>query len=219
MKKFFRSVINIKDKELNWFNCNFCYITTILMICIMLMCNFLFAKSIHNLLDQDMRWNMILCSFWYNGGNYHLLGNIMGLITFGVFTERHFGSIKFAILLFACIPIANLACFALCNSWDLGGFSCVEYFWYANIFWLLVFNFKRYFVGKFRWIFPLVVIAIILIMMSWTWSGVGMNGVGLDFCNSILGPQHYGPFIVGLFTGLFANIFNCVVRKKKKIEQ
>ncbi len=216
MKKFFRSVINLKDKELNWFNCNFCYAATILMICIMLICNFLLATPIQNLINQDIRWNMIFCSFWYNGGNFHLLGNIMGLITLSVFVERHFGSLKYALLLFPCIPIANLACFAMLNYWGVGGFSCVEYFWYANIIWLLIFNFKTYFMGKFRWIFPVVLIGVILIMMSWAWSGDGMNGVGLDFCNCLLEPQHYGPFIIGICTGLFANLYNFVIHKKAK---
>ncbi len=203
MKKFFRSVININDKELNWFNCNFCYITTILMICIMLICHFALSKQIDSIVQKNniWDWNIIFQSFRYDG-DFHLLGNIMGLLTISIFLERHFGSLKYILLLFISIPISNLFCFAFFNNWNGEGFSCVEYFWYANIVWLLVINYKTYFVGKFRWIFPILLVAIIIIMMSWAWSGDGMNGVGLKLFNGFNNNGHAGPFLGGALVGL-----------------
>lgn len=211
--KFFTAVINDKDKKLNWLNCNFFYAGILFMICLFVICYFL-KGPIEQLRKTNELWTIIIQSFTWGGGWPHMIGNIMGLITFGVFLERHFGTFKFLGLIFLAIPISNITCAAFELSWTAAGFSSVEYFMYANMLLIMIFNFKHYFVGKWRWVFPVAMIGIMVMMMSWTWGGSGLNGVGMELfcCWKTVG--HAGPFVSGLCVGLFANLYNFTIKNR-----
>lgn len=131
----------------------------------------------------------------------------MGFLVVLIFLERHFDSLKYLGIVFLTIPLANITCFAFVLSWVIGGFSCVKYFLYANLLLILIFNYKDYFIGKFKWIFPLIILLLVVITMSWIWSGKGMDDVGMVLFNGFKSLGHSGLFITRIIVGIFSRIF------------
>ncbi len=172
----------------------------------MLASNLFLNNIFNNLVEQSYYWNIVLCSFRYVG-NWQLLSNIMGFVVVSIFLERHCGSLKYLFLLLLIIPLANLTTFAFVSSWDWGGFSGVVYFLYASVLLNLIFNFKSYFVGKIKWLFPIIIIAGIVIMMSLDWGGNGISDVKIVLFKRFTNIGLMGPFITGIVVGLYSRIF------------
>ncbi len=216
MKYFLNNILNPKQKQRNWFNNNYFYATTLFMIGVLCLCFFVFESQIDAIVNENIKLNLLLT--WLRHSNIgHLIGNLISFVVVSVFLERHFGSIKYlGLILLGVIP-SHLATFAFEEGWGGRGFSCINYYLYAIMFIVMIFNFKDYFIGKFRWIFPVIMIGLIILIMSWAgetqpFSEFFRFSFVKDF---YINKGHWPSFIIGIIMGLFANLYHFDIKKKK----
>ena len=216
MKYFFNNILNPKQKQRNWFNNNYFYATTLFMIGVLCLCFFVFKSQIDAIVRENIKLNVLF--EWLGHADIgHILGNLISFVVVSVFLERHFGSIKYlGIILLGVIP-TSLATFAISGGWRWIGYSGINYYLYAMMFIVMIFNFKDYFIGKFRWIFLVIMIGLIILIMSWagktqSFSEFFRFSFVKDFYTNI---GHWSSFIIGIIMGLFANLYHFDIKKKK----
>lgn len=214
-KTFNNSVLNYANKKQNWFNRNYCYLATLIIMGALCACFFLLSDKFAAIVATDIRWNAVLEPLRHaNLG--HLIGNLISFFVVSIFLERHFGSIKyFLIVVFSFVP-ASLATFAFSGSWDGVGFSVVNYFLFALFACVILFHFKNYFFGKAKWIFPLVILGLLMLLMCWNGETTSVEGFfkfGV-FTSLLDNVGHWSSAIIGLNIAIFAELYSLGNPKK-----
>lgn len=208
-QKFDRTVLNPKHKALSFFNRNFFFLTTMLVVGLLCLCFFMFNQNIANLLQKNSLWNILLLPL-QNDSVANLIANILAFVVVSLLLERHFGTLKYFVLIVLSIPLSSVAVFAFSQSWIGAGFSSVNYFLYALMLWALIFNFKGYFCGKARWIFPVLILSVVCLFACWDgdyskWPQVAVKfGCFTDLCENV---SHWASMVMGAGVGLFAQIY------------
>ena len=220
-KKFEQNVLNPKHKNLNWFNRNYFYVTTFLIVGLLCLSYFVFQNSLLYLVNEVHVYYNVVFSALCHSSVAHLVGNIIGLVVISIFLERHFGSIKYLGLIILATPMAAIATFAFSGHWNWVGFSGVNFFLYAIFYLTLLVRFKEYFLGKVRWIFPVVILGLNLLITCWngsvtSWTEFFVFGIFSDFHNI----AHWSSCAAGALVG----VFTCLIRfdfpkKKTKTEK
>jgi len=216
--KFETVVLNSKNRRLNWFNRNYFYLTTILMVGLLCLCFFVLHDSLEKLVNQNVYWNVVLMALRHRDVG-HLVGNLIAFIVVSLFLERHYGSFKYFGLIVLAVPLSAVSTFAFSGSWTWAGFSGVNYFMFAVFCLCLILNFKTYFIGHVRWLFSLFVLALVLFVMCWNgnfseWPNVYFSfGCFTDLIGII---SHWAPFACGTLVGLFTRLVTFDIKPKKK---
>ncbi|MGN1201174.1 MAG: rhomboid family intramembrane serine protease [Candidatus Caccovivens sp.] len=201
MGKFYKNIINEKRKTLTWKNTNFCYVTTIVFM-LVLVATFLWCRpAIDEILKTNIKWNIILRPFRHVGGWVHLIGNLASFLVVSLFLERRYGSIKYALIILITIPLSPLADFAIMGfNFYNGGESLVNFFLFGLFFIEILFNFKECFLTKYQNIFTIITIFLIFLLMSFT--------IKLEFSPfvTLFTVNHGSAFIEGLLVGILSNL-------------
>lgn len=213
-KRFEENVLNPKHKKLTWYNRNYFYISTLLIIGLLCLSFFVLKDKIEWLVEQSIYWNMFFRAFRHVNLN-QLIGCIATFAVVSLFLERHFGSIKyFAFVMLSVIP-SSLFTFAFSGCWNWMGFSGVNYFLYAIFLILITFDFKNYFIGKARWWFPLFILVVILFMICGHAELHDKAQLQFDwFKDFVENVGHWASFAAGGVVGLIASMFS--IKKKRK---
>ncbi len=137
------SILDTKTKQKHWFNRNYLYIGTILLIAI----NILLYKFCGNTWetfagDVNIQWtdfanfSNIFRSFLDNyshSGWTHVIGNMICLAVVGIYLERKLGSVNFLLLVVAMSFISAMFVTGSDLNIDHHGFSGVNYCLYAYV--------------------------------------------------------------------------------------
>jgi len=208
MKKFYSSIINLKDKELNWKNQNYCYATTIFVVIMIFVLSNILSSKIYEILITNSFWNCFLMSLYPN----------FSMIMFGavsLYLERKYGSLNYLLVVLMCLPIANIVnySFEFLQGSNLGwagsmGFSCMA-FLMTGIFVIdFIFSFKHHLKDKLSLIFPIIIIIICIIFMCINLPNDITPNFHFDFFGRLVeNCGHYGPFIFGVIMRLLAFLF------------
>lgn len=198
MKKFYTNIINDKNKELNWRNSNFCYVTTILFMFI-LIATFLWCESaITKILDQNLHWNIFLLPFRHSDW-LHLFGNLECFFFVSLFLERRYGSLKYLLIVLITIPLSPLVWFAVTGCAGRGE-SLVNFFLFGIFFVEIFAHFHECFLTKYQNIFTIVTILLVLVLMSFT------KQIQFSLLTTLLTFNHGSAFIEGLLVGIFSKL-------------
>lgn len=208
MKKFYTSILNEKDKKLNFFNQNFCYVSTIVIIVLVLVLNYALGTKLEEFALSNNFWNCFLTSFYPNYSMIMFAG-------VSLYLERKYGSIKYLALVLICIPVSNIIAFAFSSlkgvdvSWGGRGFSCVA-FMMAGIFLIeFLFSIRKHGKNKWSFVFPIIIILICIIFMCINLPNDITPYVQFDFFGRLVwNSGHYGPFVFGIIIRLLGFLFN-----------
>lgn len=219
MKKVDTNFFNPKQKEINWFNRNFYYLTTFLFIGLMCLGYFVLKDTLAQLVAKNQYWNFILVVFRHSSVG-HLVGNIISFFIISLFLERHFGSIKYFCLIIFAIPLSYVLTF-LITHYNWVGESGLNYFLYAIFVTVIIFNFKDYVLSKWQNIFTFFIIALVCVLMCFEGDVMAITnnineffkfGVFTDF---ITNSAHYLGAIMGGVVGMFAGIYSLSTTRKE----
>ena len=207
--KFFKNYINLKDKNLKWYNLNFYYVATITMIVAMIIGYFTIKPYAPNSF-----WNIYVVSFTHVNA-VHITFNVIMLVLLSLLLERHFGSFTYLIMLIFIIPLANLSCFATKSflytydtKWSGAGESCVNYFLFGLVLVLVAFNYREYILSKNAFIFFIPLVFFIFLSSinsnnistpSDFFTHPSMRFMDVFYTNT---AGHFAPFIVGIIIGI-----------------
>ncbi len=205
MKKFFKNIINDKRKNLNWKNINFCYVSTIVFI-LVLIATFLWCKSaILELSKGSKIWDTILIPFVHVDW-LHIFGNIECFLVVSLFLERRYGSIKYLFIILLSVLLSPLLYVSI-TGYSGHGASLVNFFLFGIFFVEILFNFKECFLTKYQNIFTIITILLIFLLMSFT------DTIQFIPFTTLLTTSHGSAFIEGLLVGIFSNL---IVNKEKQ---
>lgn len=214
--------IDDANKEVKWYNRNYCYATTILLILVnIIIFACLGSEWNFRLYDETAGWGdfsfinllSIMFASLSHGDWEHVLLNMLCFAIIGFALERKYGSFYFLflILIFAFTAPA-MASHVRGNSYH-HGFSGVNYALYGFTIVDFVFMFFKEKKNKTNLIIGIVTMVAIYIMMSCT-SAVDSFFVGYPY-DLIHNMAHYTGFFVGLLLGAFLQLFGRKNRKEK----
>ena len=230
--KFFKNHINLKDKNLKWYNTNLFYISTLIMTIAIIISYVVFKSYIDIITSVNNFWNVYLMTFSH-GGVPHITFNIIMFILSSLLLERHFGSFTYLIMLIIIIPLANLTCFAVESflfeydtTWTGCGASCVTYFLLGFVCVVALFNYRKYFMSKNAFIF------FIPLAINIFFSSVNSNNISspadffahpsMSFMYAFRNTSgHFATFIAGLVIGvlIFTVLSTTKISNKKSSVQ
>lgn len=215
-KKFVANVLNPKHKQLRWYNHNLYYFTTIAVIGALCLCWFVFRQSLDFLVNQNQFWNVVFMPLRFADVG-DLVGNIIGFAVVSFFLERHFGSFKYFMLVILSIVPSSVAVFAFTQSWAWVGFGSVLFFLIGIFALVLILNFRGYFLGQFRWIFPVIMLGLVALVLCWDGSASQWPQVFIHFgcfTNLVKDASSWAPCLMGGIVGLFAQM--CFLGVKRR---
>lgn len=213
-QKFEGNFLNPPHKKLNWFNRNYYFVSTFVVIALLCVCFFLLKDQLDKVVAADIHWNVLLKPLRHAKVG-DLVGNLIFFFIISVFLERHFGSFKyFGMVILSFVP-SSLATFAFAGSWVGTGFDGVVFFLMAILLLTLLFNLKGYFGGKCRWIFPVITLALMALICCWNgnshWPDISIGfGVFTHLINN------WQACALGGIIGLFGYLFTFQVKKDIK---
>lgn len=213
-QKFEGNFLNPPHKKLNWFNRNYYFASTFIIIALLCVCFFLLKGQLDKIVASDIHWNILLKPLRHAKVG-DLVGNIIFFFIISIFLERHFGTMKYFFMVILSFIPSSLAVFAFAGSWAGTGFDGVVFFLLAILLLTLIFNAKGYFGGKCRWIFPIIVLALVAIMCCWDGKSQWPNiSVGLGVFTHFL--RNWQACAFGGVVGLFAYLFTFQVKKETR---
>lgn len=215
MKTFYQNVINDKNKELKWYNSNFCYLTTIIFVGVLMLCFYMFNDKIGALATKNDIWNMYLPTF-YHSDIVHVSFNAIMFALLSILLERHFGSFTYLLMLVAIIPLSNMAHYAakglLSAShialWTGCGESCVNCFLLGLYIVVAIAYFKQY-ILSFKAFLTFIPLALVLFFFSVDSSVIStpkefFANPKIQFLHALTTNQtgHLAPLIVGVVVSI-----------------
>ena len=204
MGKFYKNIINDKRKNLNWKNTNFCYISTIVFI-LVLIATFLWCKSaILELSKSSKIWDTILIPFVHSEW-LHIFGNIECFLVVSLFLERRYGSIKYWFIILFSVLLSPLLYVSI-TGYSGHGASLVNFFLFGIFFVEILFNFKECFLTKYQNVFTIITILLIFLLMSFT------DSIQFIPFTTLLTINHGSAAIEGVLVGILSNLI--VTRKE-----
>lgn len=208
MKNFYTRVINQEDKKLNFFNQNFCYIATILIIVIVIVLNSALGTKLEEITMSNNFWNCFLVSLY---PNYSMIM----FAAVSLYLERKYGSVKYLALILVCIPISNVIAFAFSAlegdvvTWGGRGFSCVSFITTGIFLMDFLLSIKYHLKNKLSFIFPIVITIVCILFMCINLPDGTSQYVHFDFPGRLLlNSGHYGPFACGVAMRLLGYVFD-----------
>ena len=206
---------NDRTKKINWWNRNYLFIGTFIIIAVIL-CLYGTGVDRHIGNPEDYDWygfanlsnffqNFVNCFFHLDWP--HVIFNSVSIFICGLYTERKIGSIPMLLLtlLLAIFASAFIGSNNLSTNWV--GLSSVIYAFYGFIFIEYLFSLKKERRSKFNIIFGIVILALIWFLMclnttTGTWFSVGPYNVGMSWIphELLYNGAHYTGFLAGVIT-------------------
>ncbi len=208
MSKFQQKVLNVESKQLTKGNRNYFYLSTLIIIGLLCLCQFALQNQINNLVESNNLWNMLFMPLRH-AVLADFIANVVLFFLVSLLLERHFGSLKyFALVILTFIP-SSLTTFAFELSWTFVGFGGVLFFLLAIALCVIIFNFKDYFCGKVRWIFPILLIALFAVAACIDLEATLQSGNSVvfgAFINVVKEPSSWGCLVCGTAVGLLIQL-------------
>ena len=217
-----------KHKSLKWWNRNYFYIGTIVVILINIL---LFVKlgdgwnSEIISVDGAGHWgaplyfNATIASFFnaFSHANLqHVLLNMLSFSFCGIYLERKTGTLGLLgfVIFGAYVSGMAVTCNNLSVFWH--GFSCVNYFLFANVIFDFFFSLRKEKRDKTNIILGSIVLVLIYVAMCFC-GGVSGFEFKIYPYDLIYNMGHYSSFLIGCIIALFKNIVELTVEKSVKI--
>ncbi len=220
-------VIDDKCKKVSWYNRNYFFAGTILVILINIILFWQLGNSWENNFEVS-KGGKIACDFanllrlFMNALSHsdweHVLFNMLGVLVCGLYLERKIGSINMFLLLFVLIPLANWTAGANRMTVNSHGFSCVLYALYAFVILDYVFSFQKHKRNVLSTVLGALVITYIVVSMFWDdTKSFPITTIPEDL---IYHKGHFSGFVIGLIFGLTMQLADIYIRKRtiKEIE-
>lgn len=216
-----------KNKNLRWWNRNYFYVGTIVIIAVNILLFVLLdygwdseivsADDVGNW-EAPLYLNRTIASFFssFSHANWqHVLLNMLCFAACGLYLERKAGTFGIlGIVLFGAYAsgVAITANYLSC-AWL--GFSGVNYFLYAYILFDFIFCLKKEKRNKTNTILGAVILFLIYVAMCFNG---GVEGFGFELYpyDLIYNCGHYCGFLMGCAIALFKNIIEITVEKSVK---
>ena len=216
-----------KNKKLTWWNRNYFYVGTIVIILINVFLFLVLGNSWEDgiiSVDQFGHWgdpfylNSTIASFlnaFSHANLQHVLLNMLCFSVCGIYLERKTGTFGiFGLVIFsAFISGIAVTCNDLSVSWH--GFSGVNYFLYAYIIFDFLFCLKKEKKNKSNIILGSIVLLFIYVAMCFS-EGVSGFGFKIYPYDLIYNMGHYSSFLIGCVMALFKNIVEITAEKSTK---
>ncbi len=223
--------IDDKSKNLHWWNRNYFFIATLIVITINLLI-FKFAnKWYFNIFTVDRldHWSEVfyfsptLVSFFnsFSHSNWqHVLLNMLCFLVAGIYIERKKGSFSTLLLVLFGAYISGIAITTNLLNVNYWGYSGVNYFLYSYIIIDYLFSFKKSERNKFNIILGAVVVALIYLASCFNGgtSKFSFTWYPYDLMHNM---AHYSSFVAGIVIGLLVQIIKLnllILLKDKKCE-
>jgi len=220
--KFF----DTKAKNPTWYNRNYFYIGTILIIVTQILLFAFFGSSLASSTPAHVHWEdtFNFANLYILIGNclghsswMHVLMNMLCLTISGLYIERKTGSINFVLIIFVLIVFNSIGTTAINNSFAWIGFSGVNYSLHAFVIVDYLFSLRKKDRNKFDLIFGGIILLLSYCFMSGTSddSGIKFVGypVGLLFHNG-----HADGFVIGIIITLLIHITKLNVSQQYEIK-
>ena len=231
MKKIDTNFFNPKQQKLNWFNRNFYYAATIVMIALMVLSYFFFQDSLVKICEKSVGLSFLSLIFdpLCHSNVGHLIANCLSFFVVSLFLERHFGSIKYLLIIIFASSIASITNdiewlieggLTLEQNPGMGvpsGASLMNFFLYGIFFTVIIFDFKPYLAQKWQPIFTIIILFVILAMICWNGDSSAIisnpkaffkfGRFSALFNSDGTFNNHFYSMVPGFVIGLFANIF------------
>ncbi len=205
-------VVDVKQKELKWFNRNYFYLTTVCLITLFCMC-FVFLDSQIGGLIENKYWNLILSTFKHNS-LIHLICNMVFFFLISLFLERHYGSFVYLLIFVFAVPFTNMSMFAITQSTNFNGECAINFFMYAVAIVTVLVRINWY--ASWRIFFPLIEVGFALLYMSMSCDTATNPSelLAISFLSNLIFVEaHWSAMVIGALTMLFGYMF-VIVRSK-----
>lgn len=218
-------IIDDSTKKLHWWNRNYFFVGTILIVTINIM---IFAFAGNTWVDNigeavDRHWGDI---FWFDNlvrafldsfihANWqHVLLNMLCFFIAGIYLERKKGTLNLLLLVLIMAFFTGIACQA--NSLGFSrGYSGVNYGIYAYIIVDYLFMFRKDTRTKFNIISGAVVLGLIYFAMCFN-GGVETTSFAWYPYDFMTNMGHYSSFLVGIILGLTINLVKLMSLQEHK---
>jgi len=208
------SFLDTKNKQKHWFNRNYFYVSTILLIAVNILLLAVwgnnweeFAGDVHiswgDFANLSNIYRSFLSNFSHSGWG-HVIGNMICLAVIGIYLERKLGSVNFFLLVMADSFIS--AMFVTGNDLSISshGFSGVNYCLYAYILLDYIFSLRPNKRDKTNIILGAVVIALIYVAMCCEeFDTFTFRVWPIDLLTN---EAHYTSYFCGLILGLLIQL-------------
>lgn len=208
-------VVDVKQKELRWFNRNYFYITTICLITLFCMCYFFLNSQLAGIIENKY-WNLILSTFKHNS-LIHLICNMVFFFIISLFLERHYGSLVYLLIFIFAVPFTNMAMFAITQSTNFNGECAINFFMYAVAIVTVIVRLNWYL--NWRIFFPLIEVGFALVYMSMSCDTATSVGelLAISFLSNLIFVEaHWSAMVIGALTMMFGYMFVFVRSKSVK---
>jgi len=218
--------VDDKSKNLHWWNRNYLFLGTILIVAINILIFAFVNKNpwdIVGIKNNESYWSdifyfkttfsLFLSSFFHSNWQ-HVLLNMLCFFVAGIYLERKQGTFGIILYVLFSAYISAIAIGANSLSIYSVGFSGVNYFIYAIIIIDFLFSFQKHRRNKANIILGSFVVALIYLAMCF-------NGGTTEFSFSVLpydlmhNMAHYTSFLAGIIIGLFTETIKLTSSKKE----
>ena len=216
-----------KNKNLKWYNRNYFYIGTIMIVLINVLLFVVLGNSWDSSIisvDNFGHWedpfyfNSTIASFFnaFSHANLqHVLLNMLCFAVCGIYLERKTGTLGILgfVVFSAYISGIAVTCNDLSVAWH--GFSGVNFFLYAYIIFDFFFSFRKDKKNRTNIILGSIVLLFIYVAMCFS-EGVSGFGFKIYPYDLIYNMGHYSSFLMGCAVSLFKNIVEISAKKSVK---
>ena len=214
-------VIDDKSKKVTWYNRNYFYLGTIIVIVINILIFYFLGNDWESsfkvssggdaAFDYDNLVRLFMNAFSHADWE-HVLLNMLCFLICGIYIERKIGSINMLLLVLVLTPMANWTAGANRLSVNSHGFSCVLYALYAYLIIDFIFSFQKHRRNLTNTIIGIVALIYIYVSMSWDSSkSFPFVWYPIDF---IFHKGHYSGFLIGAIFSLTLQLVSLYVRKR-----
>lgn len=218
-------------KKLHWWNRNYCFMATIIIIALILLLYALgIKKKVGN--PEDYSWYnfMNLSNFFQNFVNNffhldwtHVITNAVTFFVCGLYIERKIGTFPTLFLTLLLAILSGVFTGSNNLSTNYAGFSGVVYAYYGYILVDYLFSLQKNKRTKQNVIFGVIVLAfnwfaMCLNVTTGTWFNIGDYNISIEwYPHSLLyNGGHYMAFIAGVIICLVLEIYAIFLRKTEK---
>lgn len=163
------------NKELKWYNRNFVFLGTILMVALILLCEFVVKKDVTKLVSENIFVSTALDPF-ITGSKQKAVVSAVFMLVAGLYLERYWGTIKYVVVSLVLCPIITMlvlqfgVLYILQNPTKELAFSGLEtsvlpYALFGFVIITTIFHLKKYLFDKTHSIFNWLLLAVIIVTM------------------------------------------------------
>lgn len=204
-----------KNKKLKWYNRNYLYFGTILVIAVNILLFVFLGNNFAKDIGGEHIWNGVFdCSniirsfvdVFVHGDWQHVLLNMLCFSFCGIYMERKIGTINFILLILGFSFLAGNVTTAARNTVNHYGASGLVYMCYAFVFVDYIFSFaNKKQNSKTNIILGAIILFAIYIAMSFD---TGAQALEFKFYphNLIYNAAHYSSFFAGIIVSLMIKI-------------